>query len=79
MNTCVMITSSNKNNQPKWKAGTMETKNYRTKDEMADYFAKLADAFETEAAMAEDAEEAAFLRGKAEAYELAAFEVSHNM
>nr|DAM97469.1 MAG TPA: hypothetical protein [Caudoviricetes sp.] len=29
--------------------------------------------------MTEDAEEAAFLRGKAEAYELAAFEVSHNM
>lgn len=57
----------------------METKNYRTKDEMADYFAKLADAFETEAAMAEDVEEVAFLRGKAEAYELAAFEVSHNM
>ena len=61
----------------------MEIKSYRTKDEMADYFAKLADGFETDAARAEvsgaDIEEVAFLRGKAEAYEIAAFEVSHNM
>lgn len=60
----------------------MENGRYRTVDEMADYFAMLSDGFANEAYRAEkngDTEEEMFLRGKSEAYELAAFEVSHNM
>lgn len=60
----------------------MENSRYRTVDEMADYFAKCSDEFESEACYAEkdgDTGTEMFLRGKAEAYSLAAFEVSHNM
>ena len=60
----------------------MENSRYRTVDEMADYFARLSDEFEKEAYRAEkdgDTASEMFLRGKSEAYELAAFEVSHNM
>lgn len=60
----------------------MENGRYRTVDEMADYFAKLSDEFENEAYCAEKDGDTAlvmFLRGKSEAYGIAAFEVSHNM
>lgn len=60
----------------------MENGRYRTVDEMADYFARLSDEFENEAYRAEkdgDTASEMYLRGKSEAYELAAFEVSHNM
>lgn len=60
----------------------MENGRYRTVDEMADYFARLSDEFANDAYRAEkngDTTEEMYLRGKSEAYELAAFEVSHNM
>jgi hypothetical protein len=60
----------------------MESGRYRTVDEMADYFARLSDKFANDAYRAEkngDTTEEMYLRCKSEAYELAAFEVSHNM
>ena len=60
----------------------MENGRYRTVDEMADYFARLSDEFENEAYRSEkdgDTASEMYLRSKSEAYELAAFEVSHNM
>lgn len=50
-------------------------KTYRTRAEMIDYFKGLAFVFELEA----HREKSEFARGKAEAYELAAFELEHNM
>lgn len=60
----------------------MENGRYRTVDEMADYFARLSDEFANDAYRAEkngDTWEEMYLRGKSEAYDIAAFEVSHNM
>jgi len=51
------------------------TKTYRTKTEMIDYFKKLAYAFEVEAHRTGNK----VAKGKAEAYELAAFELEHNL
>lgn len=81
MNACAMIKSSDEN-KPNERQYEMENGRYRTVDEMADYFARLSDEFENEAYRAEkdgDTASEMFLRGKSEAYELAAFEVSHNM
>ena len=55
---------------------------YRTKEETVAYFELLARGFERDASQAEkigDIAAASFFRGKAEAYEVAAFEVENNM
>ena len=54
----------------------MEDKNrYRSKEETIKYFKQLAYSFEVEAHRNKDL----IAKGKAEAYELAAFELEHNM
>jgi hypothetical protein len=53
----------------------MDTKRYRTKQEMIDYFKQLAFDYYKSASMYYND----FLKGKAEAYETAAFELEHNM
>lgn len=50
----------------------------RTFSETVEFFEMLAFRFETNAARTDDEHEAAKLRAKAEAYELAAFELTHN-
>lgn len=52
---------------------------YRTKEETIKYFKHLAFEFSKQSHRAEDQMEKAMLKGKAEAYELAAFELEHNM
>ena len=47
----------------------------RSKQEMIDYFLNMARAFSVQAHRFNSE----FLRGKAEAYEIAAFELEHNM
>ena len=47
----------------------------RSKQEMIDYFLNMARAFSVQAHRLNSE----FLRGKAEAYEMAAFELEHNM
>ena len=50
-------------------------KRYRTRREMIEYFKQLAFNYYKDAAMYHND----FLKGKAEAYEMAAFELEHNM
>lgn len=52
---------------------------YRTKEETIKYFKYLSFEFSKQSHRAEDSIEKAMLKGKAEAYELAAFELEHNM
>lgn len=54
---------------------TITAKRYRSRQEMIDYFKQLAFDFEGQA----HREKSEFKRGKAEAYELAAFELEHNL
>lgn len=51
----------------------------RTKKEMIKYFMELSSNFSTLAHREEDPIKSAIWKGKAEAYELAAFEIEHNM
>lgn len=53
----------------------MEIKRYRTKQEMINYFKQLAFDYYKDASMYHND----FFKGKAEAYEMAAFELEHNM
>lgn len=52
---------------------------YRTKQEIIDYFKLLSYEFAKEAHREKDLMKKAKLEGKAEAYELASFELEHNM
>ena len=52
---------------------------YRTKQETINYFKQLSYEFSKEAHREKDLTKKAELEGKAEAYELAAFELEHNM
>lgn len=51
----------------------------RTLEEQVDYFKTLSDLYWRDAARTEDERDKAVFIAKAEAYELAAFELVHNM
>lgn len=54
-------------------------KRYRTKQETIEYFQYLACAFEADSHKEKDPKEKAYLKGKADAYYIAWFELTHNM
>lgn len=54
-------------------------KTYRTKNETIKYFMELSNKFSVLAHRESDPVKSAIWRGKSEAYELAAFEIEHNM
>lgn len=53
----------------------MDTQRYRTRQEMIEYFKRLAFDYHKNGGMYHDD----YSLGKAEAYEMAAFELEHNM
>lgn len=54
-------------------------KRYRTKQETIEYFQYLACTFEADSHKEKDPKEKAYLKGKADAYYIAWFELTHNM
>lgn len=57
----------------------MTERTYRAKNEIIEYFRKLAFEYEKEAVRTEDRKEEIEYRAKSEAYDLAAFEIEKNM